>query len=458
VTTPTFCWESILKHSPQDTFAWHTRPRAFERFNPPWRPVRIVQAPQALTDGNTVHLKVPFIGNFGISWKLIHKDYQEGAQFCDEQVRGPFQSWRHVHRFISEGGSSCRMRDEIFFKPPYGIGLLTPLIKKELARLFQYRHMVLKDDLALHARWKDLPRKTVLIGGSSGFIGSALVAFLSTAGHNVLRLVRHEPRNEHERFWDPLQGRIAPSVFDGVDVVIHLGGESIIGQRWTPEYKKRIVESRVVSSQLLCGTIARLSRKPEVVIMASAVGIYGDTKDIPADESSPAGTGFLAETGIAWENSARHSLNGVTRLVHLRIGTVLNPAGGALKKMLPPFKLGVGGVLGSGKQYMSWIALQDLLGIFEHAIYTPSVQGPVNAVSPHPVTNLEFTKTLGHLLHRPTILATPASVLRIVFGEVADEALLASSRVAPTALMESGYSYVLPNLHEALGFECGIFS
>lgn len=456
MTTPTFCWESILKHSTQDTFAWHTRPGAFERFNPPWRPVRIVQAPKALTDGNTVHIKVPLIGPFGVSWRLIHKDYHEGAQFCDEQVRGPFRSWKHLHRFIPEGESSCRMRDEIFFTPPCGMGFLTPLITKELTRLFRYRHMVLKDDLALHARWKEMPRKTILISGSSGFIGSALVAFLSTAGHTVLRLVRHEPRTAHERSWDPARAILAPSVFEGVDVVIHLGGESIVGQRWTPDYKKRIVESRVQSSRLLCSAIANLSRKPEVVIMASAVGFYGDTKDTVVDESSPAGSGFLADTGIAWENSAQQSLNGATRLVHLRIGTVLNPAGGALHKMLPAFKLGVGGVLGSGKQYMSWIALQDLLGIFEHTIYTQSIHGPVNAVSPSPVTNREFTKTLGKLLHRPTIMATPAAMLRLIFGEVADEALLASTRVAPRALEKSGYVFVHPVLREALQSECGL--
>ena len=319
-------------------------------------------------------------------------------------------------------------------------------------------HMVLTEDLNLHARWKDAPRKTILISGSSGFIGSALVAFLSTAGHNVLRLVRHQPQHANERSWDPANGSLAASVFDGVDVVIHLGGESIVGQRWTPEYKKRILDSRVQTSQLLCTTIAQLSRKPEVVIMASATGFYGDTKDAVVNESSPAGAGFLAETCVAWETSAQRALNGATRLVHLRIGTVLNAAGGALKKMLPAFRCGVGGMLGSGAQSMSWIALEDLLGIFEHAIYTTSVQGPVNAVAPTPVTNREFTKALGEVLHRPAIIAAPAPILRLIFGEVADEALLASSRVAPRALIESGYSYVLPNLREALGFECGIYT
>jgi uncharacterized protein (TIGR01777 family) len=347
------------------------------------------------------------------------------------------------------------MRDEIHFRLPYGMGFAKPLVLRELTRLFRYRHMILKNDVALHARFKDAPRKTILVSGSSGFIGSALCAFLSTAGHTVLRLVRRPPPGPHERSWDPEGGSIDPSVFEGVDVLIHLGGESIVGHRWTPEYKRRILESRTKSSALLCKTIAQLERKPEVVIMASAIGYYGDTGDTVVDESSPAGRGFLADTCKAWEASADDNLKGATRLVHIRIGTVLNAAGGALKQMLPIFKLGAGGVLGSGRQYMSWIALQDLLGIFEHSIYTPSMRGPCNAVAPEPVTNREFTKTLGKVLHRFTIAATPAAALRLVFGEVADAILLSSSRVIPRALLESGYQYTLPNLEDALRCECG---
>jgi uncharacterized protein (TIGR01777 family) len=315
--------------------------------------------------------------------------------------------------------------------------------------------MILKNDLGLHARFKDAPRKTILVSGSSGFIGSALCAFFSTAGHNVIRLVRHSAKNQNERSWDPERGTLDPSVFDGVDAVIHLGGESLVGHRWTPDYKRRILESRTKSSALLCSTIATLTRKPDVVIMASAIGYYGDTGDEIVDERSPAGTGFLADICKAWEASARESLKGATRLVHIRIGTVLNAAGGALKQMLPLFKVGAGGILGNGRQYMSWIALQDLLGIFEHAIYTTSMQGAFNAVAPESVTNRAFTKTLGKVLHRFTIAATPAAVLRLVFGEMADAVLLSSSRVAPRALLESGYAYTLPNLEEALRFECG---
>ena len=454
---PSFCRESVLPHSPTEVFAWHTRTGAFERFNPPWRPVRVIQPPESLRDGSPVHIKIPVLGPLGISWRLIHREYRENEQFCDEQVRGPFRSWKHYHRFIANNERSCCMRDEIHFALPYGIGLAKPLVIRELNRLFRYRHMILQNDLDLHARFKDAPRKTILVSGSSGFIGSALCAFLSTAGHTVRRLVRHPARHPEERSWDPDRHVLDPSVFEGVDVVIHLGGESLVGHRWTPEYKRRILESRTKSSALLCKTIAQLERRPEVVIMASAIGYYGDTGETVADERSPAGSGFLAETCKAWEASARDNIHESTRLVHIRIGTVLNAAGGALKQMLPVFKLGAGGVLGTGRQYMSWIALQDLLGIFEHAIYTSSMRGAFNAVAPEPVTNREFTKTIGKIVRRPTIAPAPAVILRLMFGEVADAVLLASCRVAPRALVDSGYTHTLPNLEEALRCECGEF-
>jgi uncharacterized protein (TIGR01777 family) len=349
------------------------------------------------------------------------------------------------------------MRDEIHFTMPYGMGVGKFFVSRELSRLFRYRHIILESDMKLHARFNDSPRKTILVSGSSGFIGSALCAFLSTAGHKVIRLVRRPSQSPTERSWDPESQTLNPSVFDGVDVLIHLGGESLVGHRWSAEYKRRIVESRTQSSTLLCKTIAQLHLKPEVVIMASAIGYYGDTGETLVDERSPVGTGFLADTCKAWEASAHDNLHDVTRLVHIRIGTVLNAAGGALKQMLPIFKLGAGGVLGSGRQYMSWIALQDLLGIFEHAIYTPSMRGAVNAVAPEPVTNRDFTKTLGKVLHRPTIAPAPAFALRVAFGEMADAVLLGSSRIAPRALIESGYTYTLPYLEAALRCECGEF-
>jgi hypothetical protein len=455
VANPTFRWESVLPYPVEEVFAWHTRQGAFERLNPPWRPVRIVRRPRSLEDGEIVEIALPLIGSFEIPWKLIHKNYRENDQFSDEQVSGPFAEWRHVHRFMSTTPNSCAMRDEIYFRAVSGLSFTNTFVKRELSRLFRHRHAILSNDLTLHARWRDQPRKTILISGSSGFIGSALVAFLSTAGHKVLKLVRHAPRDESERSWNPQLGTLDPTVFEKVDTVIHLGGASIVGKRWSPEYKREIVQSRTESSALLCRVISQLSHKPECVIIASATGLYGDTRDILADESFPAGAGFLADTCAAWESSARDALQGSARLVHVRIGTVLNAAGGALQKMLPSFKLGLGGTLGGGKQYMSWIALEDLLGIFEHAIFSASMHGAYNAVAPESVTNRDFSQTLGQVLRRPALLNVPAGILRLMLGEFADEALLSSSRVAPKRTLESGYVFLYPKLENALRIACG---
>lgn len=452
----TFVWESNLNHATPDVFAWHARPGAFERFNPSWRPVRVTHDPHSIRDGAAIALSLPLLGPVAIPWSLRHRDYREGEQFCDEQVSGPFRSWRHIHSFVAQGPSSCLMRDSIQFELPCGTSFATPLFLRELKRLFHFRHSVLKSDLDLHSRFKDLPRKTILVSGSSGFIGTALCGFLSTGGHSVIRLVRRAAKNAGERSWDPERGELNPSVFDGVDVVIHLGGESLLAKRWTPEFKKRIVSSRVKSSSLLCHTISRLERKPEAVIMASATGFYGDTGGTAVDERSPMGSGFLAHTCKEWEESAVSTLNDATRLVLLRIGTVLNPKGGALKQMLPVFKVGGGGPLGNGKQFVSWIALQDLLGIIEHAIFTQNAHGPINAVSPNSVSSREFAKTLGRALRRPAFISTPAPLMRAMFGEVADEILLSSSRVVPTKILESGYVFQFPSLIDALRFECGM--
>jgi uncharacterized protein len=455
VVASPFRWESSLPYPAPEVFAWHARPGAFERFNPPWRPVRVVKPPRSLHSGETVEIALPLCGPLAIPWKLTHTDYQENSRFCDEQVRGPFRTWRHVHSFIPQNDSSCIMRDEVFFTLPWGLTLARFFITRELKRLFSFRHMVLSTDLALHNRWKGLPRKRILIAGASGFIGSALTSFLSTAGHSVVRLVRRAPRGEDERRWDPDREALDPAVFDGVDVVINLAGENIFGRRWTPSFKRALVESRIKSASLLCRTIANLEKRPEVVISASGIGYYGDAGDGIVDEGSPAGRGFLADLSRSWEESARNSLRDTTRLVLLRLGVVLNPRGGALQRMHALFRLGLGGVLGSGKQYLSWISLQDLLGVFEHAIYTPTLSGPCNAVAPRAVTNRELTKTLGAILRRPTILPAPAPLLKAALGEAAQEMLLSSTRASPTRLTESDYSFLFPELADALRFECG---
>ncbi len=455
MTVRTFVRESTLPYTAATVFDWHTKAGAFERLNAPWKPVKVLRYSGRIDDGSEVLIKVPILGPCGIKWKLRHRDYTRGEQFTDEQISGPFTSWRHTHKVIPAGEGVCTLRDEISYELPALASPLKALFVKELTRLFQYRHTVLANDLALHARWTDRPRLSVLISGSSGLVGSALTSFLTTAGHSVTRLVRRQPTSPLERAWNPMSGELDPSVFRGIDVVIHLGGEDISSGRWNTAKKARIRASRVASTALLCSTIARLSEPPRVAIMASAIGYYGDTGATEVDESGPRGRGFLPDTCSEWEAASAPLRESATRLVTMRIGTVVAARGGALRKMLPAFLLGVGGPLGKGSQFMSWISLQDLLGIFEHAIHSETMAGVVNAVSPNPITNYDFVKSLGAVLRKPAVLPVPAGALRMIFGELADAVLLSSARVVPTALHHDGYTFLHSDLKNALQFECG---
>ncbi len=290
----------------------------------------------------------------------------------------------------------------------------------------------------------------ILVTGSTGLIGSALVPFLTSQGHEIIRLVRSKPKPGSNEFqWDPLAGVIDPAALTGIDVVIHLAGENIAG-RWTAEKKARIRDSRVKGTQTLCKTLIQMTQPPRVGVFASAVGYYGNRGDEILREESPPGSGFLAEVCREWEAATEPAAQKGIRVVRLRIGIVLSPAGGALAAMLPAFKIGAGGPIGGGKQYVSWITLDDLTMVIDHVIKTETLQGPVNAVTPNPVTNAEFTKTLGKVLGRPTALPMPAFAARLAFGEMANELLLASTRVEPARLLASGYTFRYPHLEGAL--------
>ena len=290
----------------------------------------------------------------------------------------------------------------------------------------------------------------ILVSGSTGLVGSALVPFLSTGGHEVIRLVRGRPQpGEAAVPWDPQAGTIEAAGLEGLDAVVHLAGENVAG-RWTAAKKARIRSSRVAGTRLLAEALAGLKRPPRTLVCASAIGYYGDRGDEVLREETPSGAGFLAEVCREWEAAARPAAEKGLRVVHLRIGVVLSPAGGALARMLTPFKLGLGGRIGAGSQFMSWIAIDDLTGAVHHALTTESLRGPVNAVAPRPVTNREFTKTLGRVLGRPTLFPMPAFAARLAFGEMADELLLASARVEPAKLVTSGYRFRAPELEGAL--------
>ncbi len=291
---------------------------------------------------------------------------------------------------------------------------------------------------------------TVLVTGSSGLVGSALIPNLDAGGHRVFRLVRGSPQGDVERRWDPERGELDAASLDGVQAVVHLAGENIASGRWNDAKKDRIRSSREDGTRLLAQGLAELQTPPGVLICASAVGYYGNRGEEILNEESAPGDDFLAETCLAWEQAARPAADAGIRTVYLRIGIVLSADGGALAKMLFPFKMGAGGVIGSGNQYMSWVTLSDLVGIVDHALNTETLQGPVNAVSPAPVTNREFTRALGGVLSRPTLLPMPAFAARLAFGEMADALLLSSTRVLPARLQESGYDFQHPQLNDAL--------
>ena len=289
----------------------------------------------------------------------------------------------------------------------------------------------------------------IAVSGSSGMVGSALISSLTREGHRVTRLVRR-PAGGDDVAWDIAQGVKDLPRLEGVDAVVHLAGESIAAGRWTAARKETIRRSRVEGTRRLCESLVRLSRRPKVLVSASAVGFYGNRGEEMLREDSAPGSDFLAQVCREWEAATEPASRAGIRVVQLRFGMILSPAGGALKKMLLPFKLGAGGRIGSGTQYVSWIGIDDVAGVIHHAIVTEFLRGPVNAVAPTPVTNAEYTRTLARVLSRPAIVPMPAFAARLAFGEMADALLLASQRVVPARLQASGYKFRYPELEGAL--------
>ena len=287
------------------------------------------------------------------------------------------------------------------------------------------------------------------ISGASGLIGTMLRKSLAGAGHRVTALVRRAPGPGEIR-WDPSGAGLDPAELVGVDAVVHLAGENLAEGRWTAARKRELVESRRRGTRVIAEAVARAIGGPRILVSASAIGYYGDRGDELLTEDSPHGRGFLPEVAVAWEESTGPAEAAGARVVRLRIGLLLTPEGGLLGRMLTPFRLGVGGPLGDGRQWMSWIAAEDLIQAFLHVLTREDIRGPVNAVGPDPVRNSEFARTLGRVLHRPAVLPAPAFALRLAFGEMADEAILASTRVAPTVLQASGFQFQYPTLEPAL--------
>lgn len=458
MTLQTFIKRSNIKAPAEDVFEWHARKGAIRRLSPPWAPLKIISKTPGVDTGTQVKLKIK-TGPIFSSWDAVHTACEPGRMFRDTQIKGPFKSWNHTHRFFPAGETSS-LEDRIDFAMPFPAShsrLINNYIRKDLERIFTYRHTITQRDLALHHE-KKIPRPLkIAITGASGLIGSSLAPFLSTGGHDVYTLVRRKPDTENqELFWDPDKGILDPKDMEGMDVVIHLAGENIGEVRWTESIKTRLTESRVKGTTLLAKTIAGLDHPPHVFLCASAIGYYGETQDTTVDESATAGSQYISHMCQAWEQACEPAIQGGIRTINMRIGVVYSPEGGALSKLLPLFKMGLGSAMGSGEQMISWISMEDTLYAIHHLITEPTIHGPVNLVSPTPVSNRNLTRTLAKKLNRPALLRIPESVIRSRFGQMGEEILLSSARIHPSILLNSGYTFIHPEIGPALGEVLGV--
>ena len=439
-------YSSVVNATVDDVFSWHARPGAVTRLTPPWPPVRVLREAASLRDGRAV-LGLPG----GLRWVAEHQPdgYDPPNSFADS-LTTPLLAWRHTHQFSPAGDSATLVTDVVD----------TPLPARVLRSIFVYRHRQLAADLAALARARTIYAGplTVAVTGSGGLIGTALTALLTTSGHRVIRLVRRLPRHAGERYWRPEDP--SPVLLDDVDAVIHLAGASI-GGRFTPERKDEIRASRILPTRRLAQLAAASAAAANATasgpglrafVTASAIGIYGpDRGDEILTESSPRGQGFLADVVADWEDATAPAAAAGIRAVQVRTGIVQTPRGGMLRLLGPLFEAGLGGRLGSGKQWLAWIALDDLLDIYLRAVLDPGVSGPVNAVAPEPVRNIDYTRTLAGVLRRPAVLPVPGFAPRLLLGdEGAREIAEASQYVRPERLTEAGHRFRLPELEGAL--------
>jgi len=431
---------SVIEAPVPEVFAWHERPGALHRLVPPWQPLRVVAESPSLRDGKAV-LRLPG----GVRWVAQHGGYEPPHQFVDELVSLPLR-WRHTHTFERLTSSTTRMTDVVD----------TPVPGALLTQTFRYRHSQLAADLAAHRVMAGLSPGplTVAVTGSSGLIGRALCAFLSTGGHRVVRLVRRPPRDDGEREWQPHHPD--PGALEGVDAVVHLAGASIAG-RFTDGHKREIRDSRVGPTQLLARTMASMSDPPGVLVAASAIGFYGaDRGDELLTEDGGLGTGFLADLVAEWEAATQPAQDAGVRVVHVRTGIVQSSQGGSLKLLRPLFAAGLGGPVSGGAQWVSWIGIDDLLDVYGRSLVDEELTGPVNAVAPHPVRNREYATTLAHVLRRPSLVPVPAFGPRVLFGpEGATELVQASQRVVPGRLTASEHVFRHSGLEQCLRHQLG---
>lgn len=444
-------WRTELPVDRATAFGYHASNHALERLLPPWEPVSIRTPGAGIEPGSVVELEVRVAG---VPWRYVarHTDYEPPQLFTDIQQRGPFRSWTHRHVFQA-GASADRSQliDDVHFELPAGAaGRLVAgrLIERRLRAMFAFRHRRTRADLQLLSDHPAIRGARVAVSGSSGLVGSDLTGLLAATGAEVVRLVRGRSAAVDEVA--PWTAPDETERLNGFDAVVHLAGKPIAAKRWNNRVRQEIRDSRVESTRQLCEQLARLEHPPKVLVCASAIGIYGDRGEAPLDEASALGDDYLADVAGQWEDACQRAREAGVRVVNARFGMILSPRSGALQPLLWPAKAGVAGPVGGGQQFWSWIALDDATRAIVHAIFETRVRGPVDVVAPSPERNRDFMSTLGRVLHRPSFVPAPAPLLRVALGKMADPLLLASCRVVPQVLTETGFSYLYPQLDAAL--------
>jgi len=447
----TLTFRTRVAASPEALRAWHARPGVLTLLTPPWERVEVEREAAPLEPGSQASLRIA-VGPLRVRWVSTHEPTPEG--FRDVQVKGPFRSWVHEHRFLPDGEGGAWLEDRLDYRLPGGaLGSLLAgrAVRRRLARAFRHRHALTAHAVAMATQRQGLPRR-IAITGSHGLVGSALASHLAAQGDRVVRLVRGEPQGPDERRWDPHGASLDPFALAGVDAIVHLAGESI-SRRWTKARRGEIMSSRAEGTRLLAQAAAAAGVR--TFVCASAVGWYGDSGEREVDEGDPRGRGYLADVVEAWEGATRPAADAGVRVVSARFGIILSPRGGALPRMLLPARLGAGGPIAGGRQWWSWVDLDDVVGALDHSLSHDDVKGPMLVVSPHPVRNDEFARVLGRVLRRPSFVPLPAFAARLALGEMADELLLSSCRARPAKLLASGYRFAHPDLEGSLRHQLG---
>ena len=465
---PLFQRSAIIECDRQDLFQYHSNPGALNRLIPPWEKITIEHRSDSLKVGSEVLIRNSLFG-LPIRWHARHTELREPESFQDIQLSGPFKTWIHDHVFESNGAGNSTLHDRVQYETKFGmIGRLgLPFVRSKLSAMFAFRHLTTQADLRFQKFLRQHTADRILrvgVTGSTGMIGRRLVDLLSVLGHQAIRILRPASKDQVQDFplssravvWRPGNGFSDDASMQNLDAVIHLAGRGIATTRWTESAKQSIRDSRVNGTELLVRDLCKLDSPPKAFVCASGVGIYGDHASESLDETAETGHDFLAELARDWESAAMEFEKSGNRVAIGRLGIALHPLQGALAKLLLPFRLGLGGPVGSGRQYWSWIHVDDAAAGFLYLAANSKCTGSYNLVAPEQTDNRTFSEILAKVLNRPSLLPVPAFALRLMLGEMADAMLLASTRANCRRLIDEGFPFRTTQLEDCLQHVLGV--